>query len=83
MNQPLIKATLLHFLEWKNKVSLIEPMRLETDDDDIVDMYLREHPVPDFMEFNYLNDLWSDPKNDYELGMRQGICEAWKVVKGE
>ena len=32
--------TLLKFLEWMQKIQLHEPMRLETDNKDIVDMFL-------------------------------------------
>ena len=36
------KEQLIGLLEWINKISQQEPMRLETDHDDIVEQYLNE-----------------------------------------
>ena len=77
MNQPLIKATLLHFLEWMEKEDYRVP------DKQTVELYLKQHPIPDFMEIPELNYLYSDANSDYDLGVRTGIEATWKVVKGE
>lgn len=78
MNQPLIKNTLLHFLEWRaNKGYYL------ISDEVLIQLYFEENPIPNFTEFPELEKLWSDPKSDYDMGVRTGIKESWKVVKGE
>jgi len=77
MNQPLIKNTLLHFLEWIDKCE-----DLPYSDEKIVEMYLTGNPVKSFTEFEELEQLWSDPKSDYDMEIRGTIEKVWKVVKG-
>lgn len=36
------KSNMIGLLQWMNKISLETPMRLETDDDDIVEQYYNE-----------------------------------------
>ena len=38
------REVLLAFLEWMNKVAETEPMKLETDDEDLVDMFMNATP---------------------------------------
>ena len=42
-NYMYIDTILLDFLKWIQKVSKDEPMRLETDNDDIVMMFIEEY----------------------------------------
>jgi len=79
MNQPLIKNTLIHFLEWMENPSVTIP----DTDEELVKLYLKEHPIPSFTEFEELEKLWSDPKSDYDMEIRKTIEKVWKVVKGE
>jgi len=39
-----MKETLIEFLEWMNQTTIDNPMMLETDNEDIVEMFLAENP---------------------------------------
>ncbi len=40
----MTKEEIIHFLDWMHKVSMDNPMMLETDNEDIAGMYLLENP---------------------------------------
>ncbi len=43
---------------------------------------LQKESIPSsFMDIPALNAAWSDPKDDYDLGIREGIKMAWEAVK--
>lgn len=57
-----MKEALIIFLEWMNQTTIDNPMMLETDNDDIVMMFLSENP-------KYVNEL-------YEMGYKKGFEDS-------
>ena len=40
-----MKEILVKFLEWMNEINATDPMRLETDFEDIVEMFMEENNI--------------------------------------
>ena len=87
------KDLIVSFLHWVNNVSATDPMRLETDNDDIAEMFLeqtnpKEHFIktwPEYFEKQLIGDKLFEVRKDdrsYQVG-DIFVSEEYDVRKNE